>query len=31
MGQETAKVIYGCCRWVTHHNTDIWRITGPVD
>ena len=30
-GQETAKVMYGCRGWVTHHNTDIWRCTGPVD
>jgi alpha-L-fucosidase 2 len=30
-GQETAKVMYGVGGWVTHHNTDLWRITGPVD
>lgn len=30
-GQETAKVMYGVDGWVLHHNTDIWRITGPVD
>ncbi|WP_338399250.1 glycoside hydrolase family 95 protein [Persicobacter psychrovividus] len=30
-GQETAKVMYGADGWVTHHNTDIWRICGPVD
>lgn len=30
-GQETAKVMYGAKGWVTHHNTDLWRITGPVD
>lgn len=30
-GQETARVMYGADGWVTHHNTDIWRITGPVD
>ena len=30
-GQETAKVMYGANGWVTHHNTDLWRITGPVD
>jgi len=30
-GQETARVIYGARGWVLHHNTDIWRITGPVD
>lgn len=30
-GQETARVMYGAAGWVAHHNTDIWRITGPVD
>ena len=30
-GRETAKVMYGADGWVLHHNTDIWRITGPVD
>ncbi|HEA22256.1 MAG TPA: glycoside hydrolase family 95 protein [Pricia antarctica] len=30
-GQETAKVMYGAKGWMAHHNTDIWRITGPVD
>jgi alpha-L-fucosidase 2 len=30
-GRETARVMYGARGWVTHHNTDIWRITGPVD
>jgi len=30
-GRETAKVMYGANGWVTHHNTDLWRITGPVD
>src|SRR5690625_189997 len=30
-GRETARVMYGAGGWVTHHNTDIWRITGPVD
>ncbi|NWJ52641.1 MAG: glycoside hydrolase family 95 protein [Bacteroidetes bacterium] len=30
-GRETAKVMYGSNGWVAHHNTDIWRITGPVD
>ena len=30
-GQETAKEMYGASGWVAHHNTDIWRITGPVD
>jgi alpha-L-fucosidase 2 len=30
-GRETARVMYGAKGWVLHHNTDIWRITGPVD
>lgn len=30
-GQETAKKMYGAGGWVAHHNTDLWRITGPVD
>jgi alpha-L-fucosidase 2 len=30
-GQETAKKMYGADGWVAHHNTDLWRITGPVD
>ncbi|MCF2446903.1 glycoside hydrolase family 95 protein [Dyadobacter sp. CY345] len=30
-GQQTAKEMYGANGWVAHHNTDIWRITGPVD
>jgi len=30
-GKETARVMYGSGGWVAHHNTDIWRITGPVD
>jgi alpha-L-fucosidase 2 len=30
-GQETARTMYGARGWMAHHNTDIWRITGPVD
>jgi alpha-L-fucosidase 2 len=30
-GRETAQTMYGAKGWVTHHNTDVWRITGPVD
>ena len=30
-GATTAKVMYKCGGWVAHHNTDIWRIAGPVD
>ncbi|WBL24656.1 glycoside hydrolase family 95 protein [Zunongwangia sp. HGR-M22] len=30
-GKETAKIMYDAEGWVLHHNTDIWRITGPID
>jgi alpha-L-fucosidase 2 len=30
-GENTAKVHYGADGWVTHHNTDLWRGTAPVD
>ncbi|MFW6043251.1 MAG: glycosyl hydrolase family 95 catalytic domain-containing protein [Marinilabiliaceae bacterium] len=30
-GSKTAENMYGCDGWVTHHNTDIWRISGVVD
>ncbi|MDE6646942.1 MAG: glycoside hydrolase N-terminal domain-containing protein, partial [Prevotella sp.] len=30
-GHQTADVMYGCRGWVAHHNTDLWRIAGPVD
>ena len=30
-GKLTAKNMYGVGGWVAHHNTDLWRITGPVD
>ena len=30
-GSETARIMYGARGWVLHHNTDIWRITGPID
>lgn len=30
-GKEAAKLMYGARGWVTHHNTDLWRIAGPVD
>lgn len=30
-GRETARIMYGARGWMAHHNTDIWRITGPVD
>ena len=30
-GARTASEMYGCRGWVLHHNTDVWRITYPVD
>jgi alpha-L-fucosidase 2 len=30
-GKQTAKDMYGAKGWVAHHNTDIWRINGPID
>jgi alpha-L-fucosidase 2 len=30
-GRETARIMYGAKGWVLHHNTDLWRINGPVD
>lgn len=30
-GAITAREMYGCRGWAMHHNSDIWRITGPVD
>jgi alpha-L-fucosidase 2 len=30
-GMRTAKVHYGARGWVAHHNTDLWRATGPID
>ncbi len=30
-GAITAKEMYGCGGWVAHHNTDLWRVAGPVD
>ena len=30
-GKQTARNMYGAEGWVLHHNTDQWRITGPVD
>ena len=30
-GAITAREMYGCRGWMAHHNTDIWRIAGPVD
>ena len=30
-GKVTAREMYGAEGWVLHHNTDQWRIAGPVD
>ncbi len=30
-GARTAKEMYGASGWVAHHNTDLWRATGPID
>ena len=30
-GRETAARMYGADGWVLHHNTDQWRVTGPID
>ncbi|MBN1144743.1 MAG: glycoside hydrolase family 95 protein, partial [Bacteroidales bacterium] len=30
-GKKTAADMYGAGGWVLHHNTDIWRINGPID
>jgi len=30
-GAQTAHIMYGCRGWMAHHNTDLWRIAGPVD
>lgn len=30
-GARTAKTMYGARGWVTHHNTDLWRASAPID
>ncbi|HEY0682043.1 MAG TPA: glycoside hydrolase family 95 protein [Steroidobacter sp.] len=30
-GTRTARTMYGARGWVTHHNTDLWRATAPID
>jgi alpha-L-fucosidase 2 len=30
-GARTANEMYGAHGWVAHHNTDLWRATGPID
>ncbi|MEO5888657.1 MAG: glycoside hydrolase family 95 protein [Ferruginibacter sp.] len=29
-GRQTATINYGMRGWCAHHNTDLWRQTGPV-
>lgn len=30
-GAVTAREVYNANGWVAHHNTDIWRVAGPID
>jgi alpha-L-fucosidase 2 len=30
-GAKTAKTMYAARGWVTHHNTDLWRASAPID
>lgn len=30
-GKQTARDMYGANGWMLHHNTDIWRMCGPID
>src|SRR4051812_12720236 len=30
-GARTAREMYGARGWMAHHNTDLWRATGPID
>ena len=30
-GARTAREMYGADGWVAHHNTDLWRASGPID
>ncbi|HEU4960622.1 MAG TPA: glycoside hydrolase family 95 protein [Sphingomonas sp.] len=30
-GARTAREMYGARGWVAHHNTDLWRASGPID
>lgn len=30
-GTRTAREMYGARGWVAHHNTDLWRASGPID
>ncbi len=30
-GTKTARTMYNARGWVTHHNTDLWRASAPID
>ena len=30
-GAKTAKIMYNCSGWVSHHNNDLWGDTAPHD
>lgn len=30
-GSDTAREFYGARGWVQHQNTDLWRVTAPMD
>jgi alpha-L-fucosidase 2 len=30
-GSKTAREMYGKRGWVLHHNTDLWRVSRPID
>jgi len=30
-GRETARIHYGARGWTSHHNTDLWRRSNPVE
>ncbi|NCT72013.1 MAG: glycoside hydrolase family 95 protein [Xanthomonadaceae bacterium] len=30
-GARMAREMYGAPGWMAHHNTDLWRQTGPID
>ena len=30
-GAHTARAMYGARGWMTHHNTDLWRASAPID
>ncbi|MBN2164538.1 MAG: glycoside hydrolase family 95 protein [Pontiellaceae bacterium] len=30
-GAKTAQEMYGARGWVAHHNTDLWRVSAPID